>query len=201
MEDVTRQGDMERVLEFLNKTARLKKILRYKEHEEILRESCSDHSWRLAFMSIILAKELNLDINMDRTVKMAIIHDIAESVNDDISALVLHNNESLVEKKRLKEERTMKEFESMLPETSSKELMGLWNEFNKGETPESLFIKALDRIEAVMHTMEMGRGKMKKYNDFAIMRLDSVARMFPQLKGFTQMLKEDWRRKVMLDEV
>lgn len=74
-------SNLEKIFDFLYQAARLKKVLRYKEHNKALSESSADHSWNLALMTLILEKELNLRIDINHAIKIALIHDIVELIH------------------------------------------------------------------------------------------------------------------------
>ena len=97
MDEETRLTDIERVFDFFSQAGKLKKTLRYKEHDSALSESSADHSWRLAVMSHLLSRELKLNIDRDKAVGMALIHDIAESMVGDVSRMVRNGNPGLLD--------------------------------------------------------------------------------------------------------
>lgn len=51
-------------------------------------ESVAEHCWRMAFMVISIAPRLEKKINLERALKMAIIHDISEVEAGDIPSLI-----------------------------------------------------------------------------------------------------------------
>lgn len=72
-------------MNYLHKIGKLKDL---KRKSWVLRkvpnpESVADHSFRTSFMALLLADKLNLDKN--KCVQMALIHDISESLTGDIT--------------------------------------------------------------------------------------------------------------------
>ncbi|KAH0608559.1 uncharacterized protein H6S33_001693 [Morchella sextelata] len=100
------------------------------------------------------------NINKDRCVKLALIHDMAEALVGDLTP---PDNVP-------KEEKYRRELETMnyiceqllkpMSPTIAEEFMGLWTEYETGETKEAIFVKDVDRFELVCQCIEYE----KKYN-------------------------------------
>ncbi|EWC47210.1 hypothetical protein DRE_03329 [Drechslerella stenobrocha 248] len=93
-------------------------------------------------------------IKKDKCVKMAIVHDMAESLVGDITPL---DGIPKPEKHR-RELETMEYLTQTLvapiSESIAGEFMDLWNEYEMGQTPEAIFVKDVDRYELVLQTIE-----------------------------------------------
>ncbi|KAF3903826.1 hypothetical protein AA313_de0207129 [Arthrobotrys entomopaga] len=93
-------------------------------------------------------------IKKDRCVKMAIVHDMAESLVGDITPL---DGVPKPEKHR-RELETMEYLTKTLLEPISEsianEFMELWMEYETGQTPEAILVKDVDRYELILQTME-----------------------------------------------
>src|SRR3989339_2211175 len=76
---------MEDLIDFLHKVGQLKGLKRtgwvYKNIPDP--ESVAEHSFRTAILALVLADELKAD--KERLVKMALIHDLAESITGDLT--------------------------------------------------------------------------------------------------------------------
>ncbi len=69
--------DKIQILNFLADAEKLKTTLRFGANELMprkYRESSADHSWKVSLLVFVFAKELNLDIDLNKVIKMAIIH-------------------------------------------------------------------------------------------------------------------------------
>jgi putative hydrolase of HD superfamily len=76
--------------------------------------------------------------------KMALVHDLAESIVGDITP---HAPVSKEEKYRL-EKDGFKHLVELLGETEqAKEMFELWEEYEESETKEALLVKDLDKFE------------------------------------------------------
>ncbi len=98
-------------------------------------ESVADHSWSVALLAALLCPP---DVNREKLLLMAILHDLAEVRVGDITP---HDGISPEEKHR-REDEAMAE---LLADHA--ELLGLWREAETRETPEAKLLKELDRLE------------------------------------------------------
>lgn len=139
---------MERLNEFIHEVGQLKRrdragwVRRGIENPE----SVAEHSWRTAVLVLILADRFGIDST--KTVKMALVHDLAEAQVPDFTPF---DDISHEEKFRL-EENAMKDLCSKLE--NGQELLGLWYKLESGETPEARFVKKLDKLEMMFQTKE-----------------------------------------------
>ena len=178
-----------KVLDFFQSVSELKRTLRYKEHHKDLRESSADHSWQTSVMAMILTSELSLDIDINRAIKIALVHDISEAVTDDIAATVTERNAELFRKKKSEELEAIQLLTSKLPEKSGKEICDLWMEYREGKTEEAKFVKALNKLEANIHCLKFG---YETYDDpyFIVTHSNKAAQDFPPIKEVAELVKE-----------
>lgn len=142
---------MQKELDFLFMTEKLKTELRHCWLSNGQRqESVAEHSWRLALMCFRYAPKLDHPVNVERCIKLAIVHDLAEAKVGDVP--VFHVN-SETDKFNL-ENSAMLEFKNFLNDENGDEIYNLWHEFEMQTTPESKFVKALDKLEAFIQHNE-----------------------------------------------
>ena len=70
-------------LDFLALAERLKCATRHCTNSQGDPESVAEHSWRAALMALCLEQELP-GVEMDRVIRMLLIHDLGEAVTGDI---------------------------------------------------------------------------------------------------------------------
>lgn len=130
-------------IEFLNIIEQLKCNTRHSWTSNGRCESVAEHSWRLAVMAMLCADEYpKLDIN--RVIKMCLIHDFGEAITGDIPAFIKNDeNES-------DEEKAIGDLISLLPVDINKELSDLFAEMKSMVSDEAKLYKALDNIEALI---------------------------------------------------
>lgn len=142
---------MDKLIEFIQYVGKLKKIKRTGWVDVGIKnsESVAGHSFGVAVLAMILAKKFNLDEN--KIIKMALVHDIAESIIGDISVEDL-KDEKAKEEKLKKENEAMKNIFSNLE--NGNEFYQLWLEYEEQETPEAKILREIDRIELLSQALE-----------------------------------------------
>ena len=139
---------LQRQISFLAEIDQLKQILRQTVLLNDLRqENDAEHSWHLAMMVILLSEYSN-DIKLDvlRTVKMVLIHDIVEIDAGDTFCYDVHDREQKV----VKEREAAKRIFGMLSDKQANVFRLLWEEFEEMETPEARFAAAVDRLQPLL---------------------------------------------------
>ena len=79
-------GKLEGILYFLKNSEQLKDTTRSSYASKGRHESTAEHSWRLCLMAIVLEKEFQ-GIDIEKLLKLCIVHDIGEALNGDIPAV------------------------------------------------------------------------------------------------------------------
>jgi len=184
------QKNSKSILSFFYQAERLKSTMRFSEEPEALRDSSAAHSWKLTLMVMIMADELKLEINVEKAIRMAIIHDLAESITGDIDHILIVQGKIFKEDKRKAEEQAMNKIKKSLPKEIGQDIYDLWQEFEKGLTKEARFVNALDKIEAMVRFLEGGY-KVWHDNPGSIpIHADKVVKEFPQLSNFLKAVKQ-----------
>ena len=130
-------------IDFLNAIEKLKCNTRHSWTSSGRQESVAEHSWRLAVMAILCADEYP-ELDMNKVIKMCLIHGFGEAVTGDIPAFIkTAQNES-------DERDAVRKMLSELPQEIGNELLALFDEMNARETPESKLFKSLDNLEALI---------------------------------------------------
>lgn len=125
MKHKTRNNNFEKIFDFLKVSGNLKNIYRYGDVEVLNDESAADHSWRLALLVIILTEELKLKINVEYALKLAIIHDLPESITGDITANKTMVDKVLRSEKRKNEIKAIEKLKNLLPNIQGKEIQDI----------------------------------------------------------------------------
>lgn len=107
-------------------------------------ESVADHSFAVAMLCLQYAPVYPVEMDLDRLIRMALIHDCAESLVGDI----IPSENISQEAKYALELEAVKQFMSVIPQ--SEDWINLWVEFEQGESKESQFLKQMDKIEMLM---------------------------------------------------
>lgn len=128
---------------FLNKIEKLKCNTRHSWTSSGRQESVAEHCWRLAVMAL-LCKDEYPELDMDKVIKMCLIHDFGEAVTGDIPAFDKTQADENAEK------LAVKSLLSELPCETRAELSALFEEMDERRTPEAKLYKALDNLEALV---------------------------------------------------
>ena len=133
-------------MDFLHVLERLKCNTRHGWTSTGRRESVAEHSYRLCAMAFLLRDEFP-GIDMDRVLRMCIVHDWGEAVTGDIPSFLKTDADEATETD------AVGGLTAMLPDKKAG-LDALFSELLALETPEAKLYKALDRIEAVIQHNE-----------------------------------------------
>ena len=108
-------------------------------------ETVAAHSWSLALLVMIHLPE---DLNIEKALKTAIIHDIGESVIGDLPYRADSGPES--GDKDLEEKEAVEE----IAENLDKTIKGLYKDYSKRESEEAKFVKDMDLIDMVLQALK-----------------------------------------------
>ena len=106
-------------------------------------ESVAEHSWRITLMAMLCADEFP-DLDMNRVIRMCLIHDLGEAFTGDIPAFDKTDSDENVEEQKLFA------WVDTLPEPTRREFRSLYAEMAALETKEARLYKALDKLEALI---------------------------------------------------
>ena len=132
-----------KLLEALETASRLKDTTRHSWTAEGRHESVAEHSWMMTLMAFFLKDEFP-EADMDKVIRMCIIHDLGEAFTGDIPAFDKTSAHEEEEEKRLDN------WVRSLPETQREEMLALYDEMARRETLEAKIYKAIDGLEAVI---------------------------------------------------
>ena len=180
--------NLEKIFDFLHTIENLKSTLRYNSTKTGRKESSAEHSWRLALMLFVLAKELNLDIEIEKCMKLAIVHDLPEAITGDIDAVLIAEGKATKEEKQEKEVEAIEKIKNMLPKNIGNEIYALWREYEDYSTKEAKFVKAVDKLETLTQLVDAG---YKTYDkpEFIANYADESIKNFPELKEVLKIIK------------
>ncbi len=110
------------------------------------RENDAEHSFSLALFTAVLAEYSNEPIDVLKTMKMVLVHDIVEIDAGDTYCY----DENAKATKRERELLAADRLFGLLPEAQRAEYRSLWDEFEAGITPEARFAAVMDRIQPLL---------------------------------------------------
>lgn len=142
------------LLNFLHFTEKLKCILRHGWTSTGRQESVAEHSWRVALMVMLCSRSLDHEVCLEKALKMALIHDIAEVIAGDVPYFLARESSSEKLKKNQKEREAIEQIKQMFHEIFGNELSQIWEEYEDNLSYESKFVRAIDKIEAQIQQNE-----------------------------------------------
>lgn len=122
-------------------------------------ENDAEHSWHLAMMVLVLAEHSNETLDIVKTLKMVLIHDIVEIDAGDTfiyDAVKAHSN---TEEERLAAERIF----GLLPPGQAEEFIAVWEEFEAGKTKEARFARSVDRLQPLLQNLSNNGGTWTEF--------------------------------------
>ena len=130
-------------------------------------ESIADHMYRMAMISMIAPPALKDRLDLNKCIKMCLIHDMAESLVGDITPV-----DGVAKPEKNRREATTMDYltTNLLGNVSGgagadngKEIRAIWQEYEDSKTLDSLFVHDIDKLELLLQMVEYekrGEGKL-----------------------------------------
>ena len=136
---------LENQLRFIYEADKLKNIARQTLIADKSRpETDAEHSWHFALIAMVLYEYRGYDgVDIDRVIKMALVHDLVEIYAGDTFAYDAEGYES----KQKRESEAADRLYALLPAGQAAEYRALWEEFECMETPDAMYANAVDRLQ------------------------------------------------------
>ena len=122
---------MEQIINFILELEKLKGVTRKVRPVGLDRyENSAEHSWQLAMLAVTLVRYAESAVDINRVIRMLLVHDIGEIDTGDTMVFV----EGGWEERKAAELAAVRRIFGMLPEEEGAGLLALWQEFEGGET-------------------------------------------------------------------
>ncbi len=145
MDDI---GRLEQQLGFLLEIDKLKQVFRQTYLlDGSRRENDAEHSWHEAMMVFLLEEYAREPVDVLRTMKMMLVHDLVEI---DVGDIFIYDD-AVALRKAEREQAAADRIFALLPGEQAAEVRALWDEFEAGKTPEARYARALDRLQPLLH--------------------------------------------------
>jgi putative hydrolases of HD superfamily len=139
----------ENILGFIHEAEGLKSLLRHSWLSDGRQESVAEHTWRSSLLVMVLAPELGEPVDVGKALRMMIIHDLPEVYAGD------HHAFEATPTTRQEDERAgLTKIVRRLPPETGSEIIALWEEMERGETPEAKLVMAIDKTEVLIQHNE-----------------------------------------------
>lgn len=187
---------LEQQLQFLKETDKMKNV----ERQTLLvdqsrRETDAEHSWHFALMAMTLFEHVGIKgVNLDRVIRMALVHDLVEIYAGDTYAYDVKGYEN----KEEKEKEAADQLFSLLSLEQANEYRSLWEEFDQMETPDALYAAAVDRFQPFFNNFLTEGHTWIQHKVSAAQvykRMEPVKLALPALWKFVEFVIEDSCKK------
>ena len=169
---------------FLAEADKLKNVLRQTlVSGSLRRENSAEHSWHLTLAALVLREYAAEPVDLDRALKMLIVHDVVEIDAGDTFAYDTAGNVNKAERERAAADRLF----GLLPPDLAHELRALWEEFEAFATPEARFANAVDRIQPLLQNLHTHGGTWRSHNltrEQVLWRMEPIRTALPALWPF-----------------
>jgi putative hydrolase of HD superfamily len=152
---------IEQTLAFIIEVEKLKAVHRKTRPVGLDRyENSAEHSWHVCLAALMLKDFADENINIDRVIKMLLIHDLGEI---DAGDTIIYTSETAEQK--TEERAGVERLLNMLPDkVQPQAYLTLWDEFEAGNTPDARYARAIDRIPPLMHNLHDEGHSWVKHN-------------------------------------
>ncbi len=113
----------------------------------IRNENDAEHSWHIAVMALLFKEYCVEEPNVERAMKILVVHDLIEIYAGDTFAYDVKGNESKAEREAAAADKLY----AQLPPEQGAELRALWEEFDAMETTDAKYAACLDRTQPLLH--------------------------------------------------
>lgn len=145
-----KKDELESCFEFILELEKLKAIQRRTKPLGLDRyENSAEHSWQVSLLALTMAKFANQSIDIERVIKMLLLHEIGEIDADDTFFFDSAGRSDA----KAKEAEGVKRILAILPQEKADEFWELWHEFENGDTPEALYARAIDRVMPMLQNL------------------------------------------------
>lgn len=174
-----------KLIEFLKILEQLKCNTRHSWTSSGRKESVAEHSWRLAVMAMLCEKDFP-ELDMNKVIRMCLIHDWGEAVTGDIPAF------EKTEEDEKTETDAIRGLVGELPDCLAGEIGGLFQEMEVCQSGEARLCKALDKIETLIQHNEAGADTWLPLEfDMNLVYGNAITKEFAYTRNLRSLVRED----------
>lgn len=156
-------------LDFFNTVGASKRLLRAGWIREGVKdsESVAEHSFRVGVLAMVLADKISNNLDKNKLIKMALLHDLAENITGDT---VIDRWDVIDIKKRdereIIEEKGIKKIFASIDQKD--EYVAIFHEMISRITPEAKIFSQLDKLEMALQALEYEEEQGKNLEEFFV---------------------------------
>lgn len=188
-------GSMTQTIQFLMEIDKLKSVQRRTKVMGTQRqENSAEHSWHFAIAALSLAPYARDEVDIQRVIQMALLHDIVEIDAGDVMVYDLAARAAIHDQ----EVAAAKRLFGILPEPQRGVFTALWQEYEAGESADARFALVLDRCMPMLMNLHNG-GQSWVENDISLQQVldrnTMIADIHPELWHYLEQHLQDAQRK------
>ncbi len=188
-------GSMTQTIQFLMEIDKLKSVQRRTKVMGTQRqENSAEHSWHFAIAALSLAPYASDEVDIQRVIQMALLHDIVEIDAGDVMVYDLAARAAIHDQ----EVAAAKRLFGILPEPQRGVFTALWQEYEAGESADARFALVLDRCMPMLMNLHNG-GQSWVENDISLQQVldrnTMIADIHPDLWHYLEQHLQDAQRK------
>ncbi len=163
---------LKKTIDFIDYLDKLKYITRRNSlHDKSRQENTAEHSWHAAMAALLLVPFANEPVDINKVIKMLLIHDLIEIEAGDT---FVYDLEAAKAQEAKENEAARRIFMELAPPDQGPALLGLWEEFEARQTPEAKFAKAIDRFMPIFSNLING-GASWQPNQIAVSQVRTLS--------------------------
>lgn len=147
---------LKKQLDFIVEIDKMKNIFRKSYIADgTKRENDAEHSWHLAMIAIVLSEYIEEDVDLNKVIKLTLVHDLIEIYAGDTFAFDEEGNKDKLQREK---NSALKLF-GELPKDQGDYIKGLWEEFEAKKTKESRYANMIDTLQPlILEYANKGKG-------------------------------------------
>ena len=160
------QNKIERIFNFMRVLDKVCLVKRATLLSDGTVETDSSHTFKLAFMVMLIYPHLKHKYDYTRLFELALVHDIAEAETGDYPKAMQRAHPEIKQKKDAEEKAAIEKYSSLLDEPLRSKIKDLHDEYEAKETPESKLVSALDKVDANMQANFYHDGDIRYWTEY-----------------------------------
>lgn len=194
MENITKS-----ILNFLELSEILKTELRHSWLSSGRRESVAEHCWQMALLAILVHRHIDKPVDLERTLKMILAHDLVEAETRDIPFFEVSERQK---QKQQAEQEAIENIRAMLDADTGQEIYDLFQEFEGAQTGEAKLAKALDALEVqIQHNLADFSSWEELEYELVYTKMDAACAHDPFLNNLCAAVKTQAEQKMLANGV
>lgn len=141
-------------------------------------------------MAMVFEDEFK-NLDMLKVLKLCVVHDLGEAINGDVPAVCVQQFPNKSDQERA----DMMQLTESLDASMKESIMGLWEEYEAGSTPEAKAVKAMDKLETILqHTQ--GQNPPDFDYKFNLTYGNQYTNSDPLFRAMREIVDKDTRRRM-----